>query len=232
MQNAPVKSKNRLIMAFRKWHTWFGVAAGLFIVIAGFSGIILNYKKPIFSVIGLEKGMEESKEKSKSKALAEFSTQTGFGAATITPDRALLLSRAQWGNVPLERIELKSEHGQLIYKIKQSKGEELWVNATTGASFVKREYEKMKPGPGGVAKAQFDWGKLILDLHTGKLGGEIGKALMSVAALILLFLTSSGIYLWIKPILNRRQTAKTKEPAVIEPKGASLALPLVASKAQ
>jgi uncharacterized iron-regulated membrane protein len=50
----------------------------------------------------------------------------------------------------------------------------------------------------------------MLDLHTGKIGGEAGKALMSAAALVLLFLTGSGIYLWIKPLLIRRQNAKTK----------------------
>ena len=61
----------------------------------------------------------------------------------------------------------------------------------------------------------------MLDLHTGKIGGEPGKALMSAAALVMLFLTGSGIYLWIKPLLIRRQNA-TAKAAPAEPESAPI----------
>jgi hypothetical protein len=129
-------------------------------------------------------------------------------------ERALEVARLQWGDVALERIELKHERGEMIYKIKRKGGDELWVNAVTGSHFVKGEYKRMsKPGRGDSAPAlRTDWGKILLDLHTGKIGGEAGKAVMSLVALGLLFLTASGIYMWAKPLLIRRQNHR-KPPA-------------------
>lgn len=210
MNRSVVKPKNWLVIAFRKWHRWLGVGAGIFILVAGFSGIVLNYKRPILTALGLEKEIEKTKRKPAPSASMGLSTRTGFRAATVSPDRALDLARAEWGDVRLERIELKDEQGQLVYKMKQASGDELWVNAVTGVSFRKREYDKVRLERDGASVAQFDWGKLLLDLHTGKIGGDVGKALMSFAALILLFLTASGVYLWIKPLLIRRANAKVK----------------------
>lgn len=115
------------------------------------------------------------------------------------------------GGVRLERIELKDEHGELVYKIKERGGAELWVNAATGNHFIKGEYERVKQKPGGEVMARStDWGKLLIDLHTGEIGGEAGKAIMSLAALLLLLLTFSGVYLWLKPMLMRRQNVKAR----------------------
>jgi hypothetical protein len=130
--------------------------------------------------------------------------------------RALELARKEWGDAPLERIELKDEHGELICKIKEQRGNELWLYPETGAHFIKGEYEKVaKVGSDGVVNKQFDWGKFMLNLHTGKIGGETGKAIMSLASVMLLFLTVSGVYLWLKPVLIRRQNAKDKRTAAV-----------------
>lgn len=117
--------------------------------------------------------------------------------------------------MPLERIELRVESGTLVYKFKAARGDELWINAATGAHFVKGRYEKVKQAANGAVVARTtDWGKILLDLHTGKIGGEIGKALMTAAAGLLLLLSVSGIYLWLKPLLLRRKNARAKAPAV------------------
>jgi uncharacterized iron-regulated membrane protein len=132
----------------------------------------------------------------------------------VSLDRALELAQAEWGDVALERIELKDERGELVYKLKQRSGAEMWVNATTGSHFLKGEYEKVvKSGADLTSARQTDWGKILIDLHTGKIGGEAGKAVMSVAALMLLFLTASGVYLWLKPLLNRKRSGHKGEPA-------------------
>jgi uncharacterized iron-regulated membrane protein len=210
------KSKNWLIAAFRKWHTWLGIGAALFILAAALSGIVLNHKKAVFAALGLEKEMPRT-AREKSGQAARFSTETGFAAAAISPERVLAAARERFGDVPLERIELKHERGELVYKIKQTGGDELWVNADTGAAFVKNEYRKTKTGPGGVSDAGVDWGRLILDVHTGKIGGPFGKALMSAAALVLLFLTGSGVCLWLKPLLVRRRNAAAKRAPALQP---------------
>jgi uncharacterized iron-regulated membrane protein len=64
---------------------------------------------------------------------------------------------------------------------------------------------------------QFDRGKLVLNLHTGKIGGETGKVIMSLAALMMVFLTASGVYMWIKPVSIRRQNAKARAASTPTP---------------
>jgi uncharacterized iron-regulated membrane protein len=209
------KPKHWLLAKLRQWHLWGGLLAGLFLLLVAASGIVLNYKQPIFSVLGLEKKYPKPEESSgelrQQPARLELTTRNGTKALPVSLEQALQLAHAQWGDVPLERIELKAERGGMLYKLKQKGGEELWVNAVTGTHLVKGEYERvsMEAG-GGPGTRSTDWGKILIDLHTGKIGGEFGKAVMSGAALLLLLLSLSGVYMWLKPILIRRQNAKAK----------------------
>lgn len=214
---ATPKPKNRLLAFSRKWHSWGGVAAALFLIVVGATGIVLNYKKPIFTAFGLEKEkmvppVREEAQPRGIRAAADLTTVNGFAAATVTPDQALALARETLGEVPLERIELRVESGALVYKLKAARGDELWVNASTGAHHLKGRYEKIKQAADGAVVARTtDWGKILLDLHTGKIGGEVGKALMTAAAALLLLLSVSGLYLWLKPLLIRRENARAKK---------------------
>jgi len=216
------KSKNWLLVKFRQWHTWAGLMAGAFLLVVGATGIVLNYKKPILQALGLEpqweagagKSMERAKPAAGSASKTPFSTTTGWSAAAISPEQILARARADLGDTPLERIELKAEHGELVWKVKARAGQELVVQADTGVGYVRGAYEKaVKPDADGTVQASTDWGKLALDLHTGKIGGEVGKALMTGAAVVLLFLTGSGVYLWAKPVLIRRANARARAAA-------------------
>jgi uncharacterized iron-regulated membrane protein len=204
----------------RRWHTWGGLAAALFLVIVGASGVILNYKPQVFSALGLERmplKSEKPPKPNKQLSRIELSTTQDLGALPLGFEYALQIARKEWGSVRLERIELKSEHGETLFKIKQAKGEELWINAATGESFRKGAYEKVaKAGAGGPPMRRTDWGKLLLDLHTGKLGGAAGKAFMSLAAVLLIFLSLSGVYMWAKPLLIRRKNKVHKRDSVAQ----------------
>jgi uncharacterized iron-regulated membrane protein len=216
------KSKNWLLAKSRQWHLWGGLIAGIFLLLVAATGIVLNYKKPIFTALGIEReakelkpsGADPAKPAKREKTGFKLTTTTGFAAATVSMEEALVIARENLGDVALERIELKDEHGALLYKIKARGGEELQINATTGAHFVKGEYEKIKADATGAVTARTtDWGKIMLDLHTGKIGGEVGKAIMTFAAGIMLLLTLSGVYMWLKPLLIRRQNAKARAAA-------------------
>lgn len=215
---------NRLLAALRRWHRWLGVGAALFLLVFGLTGILLNYKKPIFTALGLESQPASAKPDSSgeadiisdrpavptdNRAPNRFTTVTGFDAAIVSPAAALEIGRRELGEVALERIELKQERDSLVWKIKSRAGREVLIHAATGRAFVKGAYEKLGPPDADGRPAQsFDWGKFFLDLHTGKIGGEVGKAIMTVAAAGLLFLTVSGLYLWIKPLFIRRANAR------------------------
>jgi uncharacterized iron-regulated membrane protein len=215
--------------------------AGVFLLVVGATGIVLNYKKPIFTALGIERDNKEmkmaaadyAKPVKREKNGGKLTTVTGFSAATVSVEQALALARENLGEVALERIELKDEHGTLLYKIKSRRGEELQVNAVTGAHFVKGEYEKVKAAPDGAVMARTtDWGKIMLDLHTGKIGGEVGKALMTIAAVVMLLLTLSGVYMWLKPLLIRRQNAKARAAVTGSAGVAPPAIPAVAKTAK
>lgn len=202
----------------RRWHLWSGVFAALFLIVFAFTGTVLNYKAPIFGALGLEPTSVFEKAPSKelgarpeTTAATLFSTAQGFSAAAVSADRVLELARVAWGEVPLERIELKAEHDGLVWKVKEKRGAELIVNAVTGDQFVKGAYERVtRTSKDGQMSRSTDWSKLLIDLHTGKIGGEIGKAVMTVAAGVLLFLTLSGLYLWLKPVLIRNANARAR----------------------
>lgn len=211
---APVKSKNWLLVKSRQLHTWGGLLAAAFLLVVGGTGILLNYEKPIFRALGIQKEVPPSPSARPPGAKpteSRLTTATGLSAATVSAEQAVALARATWGQAELERIELKAEQSELVWKLKARTGDELLINATTGTHFVKGEYERLgKLGEDGQPMRSFDWGKLALNLHTGKIGGEIGKAIMTVAAAVLLFLTVSGIYLYAKPVLIRRTNARAR----------------------
>lgn len=216
----PPKPNHRLLAQSRQWHKWGGLTAGAFLLVVAATGSVLNYKKPILTALGLEREKKdllfERETGSPAGRIAKFTTASGFSIAPVALETALALARTNWGEVSLERIELKDEHGTLLYKIKARDGEELLVNAMTGAHFFKAEYEKVtRSAAGEVVARRTDWGKILLDLHTGKIGGEVGKAIMTAAAVLLLLLTLSGIYLWLKPLLIRRQNARARAASAL-----------------
>lgn len=203
------KSRHWLLVQSRQWHKWGGLIAALFLLIVGATGIVLNYKQPIFSALGLEKPTlkAEMPKPSPQSPQPALTTGAGLAALPVSVDRALQIARAEWGDVSLERIELKAERGQMIYKVKQTGGSELWVNAADGSHFTKGQYERIvRAGADGVPVRTTDWGKILIDLHTGKIGGDVGKAVMTCAAVLLLLLTCSGVYVWLKPLLIRRES--------------------------
>jgi uncharacterized iron-regulated membrane protein len=129
----------------------------------------------------------------------------GTAGLPIGFDRALGLATERWGKQRVEKIELKDEKGELLYKIKQHEGPELLISALTGEIVERRHYEKLgAPGSGGKRARSFDWGKLMLDLHTGKIVGEPGRYVATTVSCLMLILTLTGVYLWLKPQLRPR----------------------------
>lgn len=225
------KPKHNLLLLFRLWHRWAGLVAALFLIVISLTGIVLNYKKPIFQALGLEPKLPAAQAKSTlpaPKAAPEPRHAGNLLALPVTFAQAVEVARRQWGEAPLERVELKQEQGEWLYKIKRQGGAELWVSAVTGAHFAKGEYEKLRRGPDGAPVKSFDWGKLMLDLHTGKIGGPVGVAIMSGVAGLLFFLTLSGVYLWLKPLLIRRANAAARANVPVPARSASAPAPAMA----
>ena len=206
------KPDNRRLTQFRRLHRWGGVAAALLLVVLGTTGSVLNYKQPIFARLGIETKRERDVSPLPASELpvsVRFTTGAGVAGDTVDFAGALAIARAEWGDVPLERAELRAERGAVSYRFRKSGGAELWVDATDGRHLVKGAYERVgKPDKDGNVTRTTDWGKILIDLHTGKIGGEVGKAIMTSAAVLLLLLSLSGVYLWLKPLLIRRENRR------------------------
>lgn len=148
----------------------------------------------------------------------DFSTLTGLGASGIPAGEALAVARQDLGEVALDRIKLKREAGVLVWKIKGIDDREVIVDAQTGASYLKGRYEKVvSTKSSGRQDRTTDWGEITLDLHTGKIGGEAGKALMTMVAAVLVFLSLSGVYLYAKPAFIRRANARARSGVAAMP---------------
>lgn len=213
-QPKKARPKNWLLIKSREWHTWLGVILSVVIVAVCVTGIYLNHEH-FFDGLFSEKSQ---KPKKAPPALANngdlpqtvpegLYTTTPLGAFPVSFSQALESSREMLGDVALKQIELKDEHGTLIYKIKaqHEEGEEpteVWVDAYSGTAKLKEPYNK--------ADGAYDWGKVLKDIHTGKIGGDTGRLLIDVTSLTIIFLTVTGIYLWALPRLRKRQNALAK----------------------
>ena len=215
-KNSPIaEGQNGRLAQIRRWHTWAGLGAGFLLLFSGITGILLNYKQPLFAKLGIElkKGERDVTPlpPSKSSAQVSFTTDAGISGGTVDFAAALALARKEWGDVALERAEVRVERGLVSYRFRRNGGAELWIDAADGTCLAKGEYERIgKSGVGGVPTRTTDWGRLLMDLHTGKIGGATGKAVMSCGGLVLVLLVFSGVYMWVKPILLRRARARNK----------------------
>jgi hypothetical protein len=210
---------NGLARRFRKWHSVLGAFAAFFLAVVGLTGIFLNHKLFFSRLLA---GDPADSPKVASARQKDGSSESGLWLEDIAGlpvgfDRALNLAAEHWGKPRIEKIELKDEKGELIYKVKQPDGLELLISATTGAIVERGHYEKLgMPGPDGQRARSFDWGKLMLDLHTGKIVGEPGRYASTAVSLVLLTLTWTGVWLWLKPKLKPR-TAGASPKTNFEP---------------
>ena len=193
----PRSNKNWLLIKFRQWHSWGGVFLSFFILLVATTGIILNHKD-----LFLHQG---KKEKAASGLLT---STTDLATVPVSFARALELAKGHFGDVPLEKIELKDEQGHLIYKVIKGEGEELRIDARTADMSTKYGMSLSKTG-----KTTLNWGKIIDDLHTGKILGLFGKLTVDFTSGVIIALTLTGIYLWGVPLLLKRRNALKRQNA-------------------
>lgn len=197
----PRSNKNWLLVKFRQWHSWGGVGLSLFILVVAVTGIILNHKDLLLH------------REAKAGPSGSLTSTTDFASLPVSFPRALELARGHFGDVSLEKIELKDEHGQLLYKIVRGEGEEIRIDAQTGEMSTKYGMSLSATG-----KSTMNWGKIIDELHTGKIFGLFGKLTVDFTSIVIMALTLTGIYLWAKPILLKRRNAQKRQNASSLPK--------------
>lgn len=188
MLNPPTtRPKNWLLLKFRRWHSWGGVLLSLFILVVAVTGILLNHKD-IFLHRGASAG-----------PTGALTTSADLASLPVSFDRALEFARGHYGHVPLDKLELKDEHGRLVYKVSRGHGEEIRVDARTGEVFSKYGVSLSTNG-----RSALHWPKIVADVHTGKIFGVAGKLMVDVTSGVIIALALTGMYLWAAPLLRKR----------------------------
>ncbi|MCL4202945.1 MAG: PepSY-associated TM helix domain-containing protein [Pirellulaceae bacterium] len=186
--------KNRVFRTFRQWHSWGGLLVSLLILVVAATGIVLNHKD-LFLPGGKEK----------TRLSGQLTSTTDLRSLPVSFERALELARHRYGDVPLEKIELKEERGWLAYRVGPGQGEEIRIDAHSGEILSKYG---LKSGTGATT---VQWSKIVNDLHTGKIFGTGGKLMVDATSAAIIALTLTGIYLWGLPRLRKRQRANQRD---------------------
>lgn len=129
----------------------------------------------------------------------------GWQAYAPAVDAALAAAGELWGDVPLDRIELKHEPERgMVVKIKAAhdvhaiEREIVWSVAQGGIVWRK--------GPPHAGNEPIDWQRVVHDLHTGKFFSRTyGYWWSDVSGMALVLLGMTGGVLYAIPLLKKRQ---------------------------
>lgn len=210
------RSRNWILRKLREWHVWLGVVLSAFIVLVCLTGIYMNHKD-LFQ--GNKKHHPTVATQNRHPERQPLLTpQTQLGSIPVGFEQAMALAAGYLGeNAILEKVELKNEHGTLVYKIKTDKyagpDQELIINAYNGAEITlqnRDRYTTVYTDDRGSEAVAYDWGKIIEHLHSGRLFGDTcGRLLIDFTSLVIIVLTISGVYLWWVPIHRKRKAEKS-----------------------
>lgn len=180
----------RLLQQARRWHRWLGLGFLLPTLLLGLTGILLNHKELFFGGSPAQplQGL--------------LTTASGADGLPLSFADALERGREVWGEIAIEKIELKEDKGRLIYKLAPGPGRELLLDAHSGET---RLIDGLRVKQVNTDLTRLDWKKLTGELHSGKIVGLAGRLLMDAAALALGVLALSGLYLWALPRWQRRK---------------------------
>ncbi len=214
-----VSHKKRSLTGFRRWHRWMGLVMSLCILLVCVTGIYLNHKEMLARILDMagdsfQAGAPGGPAPGASAVGMSYhlTTSTDLHAQPVTFAEALARARAHRGEIPIQHILVKNEQGTLAYRIKSCEGGEVIVDGKTGALTERRPYKKYgRSSAGRVGPLGYDWGKIVADLHNGRLAGAAGTVLADLAALAIMALTLSGLYLWILPRKPKCQAARASQ---------------------
>lgn len=96
----------------------------------------------------------------KKKPAGVLRSTTNLDGVAVSITQALALAHDHYGDVSLEKIELKDEDGRLIYKVSQGGGKEVRIDAETGD--VSSKYGRRLKGNDD---SKMDWAKTA-DIYT------------------------------------------------------------------
>lgn len=181
----------------RLWHKWIGMLSVLALTSFALTGIYLNHRDAFDSMLFGAPPKEGEKSATPSPTSYRLTTASHLNSLPIPPEQALAIARAQMGEVELTRIELKSEKGGLVYKIKPKDGArgEIILDATTG-NLLERK-------PGKHPTAEF-----LAKLHHFNFADGRTKIVADLFAGALILLNVSGMWMFVRHEMALRRSRR------------------------
>jgi len=162
---------------FRDTHKWTGIILAVVLINLSVTGFLLLLKKDFDWI-------QPPTRKGAAGEIAHFITVQQLFSVVFAQDHPDFRSLED-----IDRIDFRP--GKRVHKVRSVHGNsEMQIDAVTGEVL-------------GIATRNSD---LIENLHDGSFFGRPAwRWLMPATAIGVLFLTASGLYLWIQPLWRRRQ---------------------------
>ncbi|QDU28410.1 hypothetical protein ETAA8_35100 [Anatilimnocola aggregata] len=209
---------------FRDVHLWVGLIVLIPMGLIAATGVMLNHER----LLGLKPQYMKKEKKDKATEMAaspENETKYREKKAASSPSSLLAkqnswqahgeqvnLAIAEgvkiWGEVPLERMEIKNEPGYgMVVKLKVDRAAQTGPEEIVWSMSEQAVVEKK-----GDPKAGMSWQKVVHDLHTGKIfSHDYGYFWSDVAGFAILLLGGTGVVLYVIPLVKK--FGKKKVPA-------------------
>lgn len=178
-----------LLKFFRKTHKWVGIGAALILLNVSITGLLLLEKKAFDWI-------QPTAHEGSAGAAEDFIDLQTLLAVVFAQGHEDFKTV-----VDIERVDFRPD--KRVHRVhSRNHFSEMQIDAITGEVLH-------------VGRRRSD---LFENLHDGTFygsffGGWVHLLLMPVAAVALLFLTISGLYLWLTPLLNKRARRKTQPSA-------------------
>lgn len=182
-ENAPVRpargTRTWMVRTFRQWHRWIGAVAGLFLLWAAATGVV---------VAGTEFFGEEERIREATRSLVSPMTADGTDEAWQVPvERALTAVNGEAPGAPVDKItiEFKGDAPRIqVFTGKPEGGEDrqFVIDAKTGTIKSVESYAD-KP--------------LLYRLHSGEAFGDGGLVVAMIWGLALVAMSLSGLWIYL-----------------------------------
>lgn len=181
----------------RLWHKWIGVFSVLALTSFALTGIYLNHRDAFDRLFFAAPAQGAEKPSAPSPLPYRLTTASRLGDLPISPEHALAIARREMGEVEITRLELKSEKGGLVYKVKPKDGTrgEIILDAATG-NLLERK-------PGKHPTAEF-----LAKLHHFNFADGRTKLVADLFAGGLIVLNVSGVWMFLRHELALRRSRR------------------------
>lgn len=189
----------------RSLHSWMGALILPWIVLAGFTGLYLNHRDVVKSVLPMRAEVSGAQFAADPEAHPVDRAAARRRAEAIVPDG------------PWRRAGSKRYKGRSVYRFGTEAGTVI-VDRQTGGAWLRDRYMITAYAPDGERMARtLRWGRILRSIHErGFVGTALGRWLADITAGALVIFGLSGLVLFASPRFRRRRNRRARRAAARE----------------